>query len=386
MNVIDILQPPIISNREFFDFQLHNTFRCRLNHFQLRNVLALSSRNDIFFSTGEGVSCWHPVTQNLVSPLLDLSEDVLSNPIRISTLGADSSVLLAGGFNGNFALKPLTTSSPVVTGTLTTDLNGITNHIHVLTPRRSSIPHAIICSNDKQIRTLDTSRARTVSAHAFPWAVNASATAPDSRLRVVVGDSTDIFVVDAERGRTEFVLPGHTDYGFAAAWSGDGFTIATGNQDRTVRIYDARNFSKTVKVLPMRMAGCRSLRFSPGGSRVLAMAEPADLVHVIDAVGWNDAQTLTFWGEIGGIEFEPDGEGLIVANCDPFVGGLMQWGRKRSGAWHEKEDSVMEGSMPVGIGDVEMNGSGLMDGIKRTRARGRRQWQRTGVDLENLIL
>ncbi len=74
------------------------------------------------------------------------------------------------------------------------------------------------------------------------------------------------------------------------------------------------------------MAGCRALRFSPlgnGGPPVLAMAEPADFLHVVDATTWEDGQTVEFWGEIGGIEFSPSSEELWVANVDKAVGGLM---------------------------------------------------------------
>jgi len=136
-------------------------------------------------------------------------------------------------------------------------------------------------------------------------------------------------IVDADRGSTQFVLTGHQDYGFATAWSDDGHTIATGNQDQTVRIYDARNLSSTVKVIPMRMACCRSLRFSPGGA-LLAMAEPADFVHLVETREWDGLQTLSFWGEVGGVEFSADGNELVIANCDRYVGGLMTWARTSS--------------------------------------------------------
>ncbi|KAF8245890.1 hypothetical protein K440DRAFT_655338 [Wilcoxina mikolae CBS 423.85] len=348
--------PAIRSNQEFYTFRRHNSLRCRLMHFQLRNVLALTDRNNIFFSTGDQVLSYHPITHTLRDPLLDLSEDVLADPIRISTLGGcggSNAVVMAGGFNGTFALKPLhaNLSDPPITGTLTRDENGITNHIQLIRSRHTNTPHAVTSSNDKFIRTIDTSSPRNfISQHPFNWAVNCSATSPDSRLRAVVGDTTEVLIVDAERGRTEFVLQGHQDYGFAAAWSSDGFTLATGNQDQTVRIFDARNFSNALKIFPMRMAGCRTLRFAPGRGGVLAMAEPADLVHIVETRRWEGMQTLQFWGEVGGMEFSPDAEELVVANTDRFVGGLMTW-RKRRGGWMEEEEGEFE--VPRG-GGIEL--------------------------------
>lgn len=52
-------------------------------------------------------------------------------------------------------------------------------------------------------------------------------------------------------------------------------------QDTTTRIWDIRQPGKSLAVLNGRMGAVRSLRFSSDG-RFLAMAEPADFVHVFD--------------------------------------------------------------------------------------------------------
>ena len=342
-------------------------------HFQLRNVLALTDRNNIFFSTGDQVTSFHPVTNTVRQPFLDLSDEAHGDyyPIRISTLGAcggADAVLIAGGFNGTFGIKQLNanTSDPPITGTITDNESGITNHIQLIRSRHTSTPQAIICSNDNHIRSLDIAdpRRRFISHHRFSWPVNCSATSPDSRLRVVVGDSKDVLIVDAERGRTEFTLTGHQDFGFAAAWSDDGYTIATGNQDQTVRIFDARNLSTTLKTFPMKMAGCRTLKFSPignGNRQVLAMAEPADLLHFVDTKSWEHAQTVSFWGEVGGLDFTPDGEQVVVANCDRYVGGVMTLQRKKGVGWYSDGEGMSreeEQFVETRLGRRERRGKG----------------------------
>jgi hypothetical protein len=77
------------------------------------------------------------------------------------------------------------------------------------------------------------------------------------------------------------------------------------------------------------MAGVRKLKFSPIGSgkRVLIAAEPADFVNVIDAQTFSSKQALSFFGEIGGVDFTNDGQDLIVANCDNMRGGIMEFER-----------------------------------------------------------
>lgn len=52
-------------------------------------------------------------------------------------------------------------------------------------------------------------------------------------------------------------------------------------QDTTSRVWDIRLPGKSLAVLSGRMGAIRSLRFSSDG-RFLAMAEPADFVHVFD--------------------------------------------------------------------------------------------------------
>ena len=345
--------------------------RCRLTHFQLRNILVVADRNNIFFSDSDRVLSYHPITHTLREPLLDLSESALLDPIRISTLGGCSSVLMAGGFNGTFVLKPLHTeaSAPPTIGVITDHSNGITNHIQLIRSRHTNTPHAVVSSNDTYVRIMDTSRPDTwLAEHAFPWAINCSSTSPDSRLRAVAGDTREVRIVDADRGSTQFVLTGHQDYGFATAWSDDGHTIATGNQDQTVRIYDARNLSSAVKVIPMRMACCRSLRFSPGGG-LLAMAEPADFVHLVETRKWEGLQTLSFYGEVGGVEFSGDGNELVIANCDRYVGGLMTWGRASSSKGDEDSDG--DDDSEHGFSTPEYGG--IRPWARRRRGRGRKR-------------
>lgn len=97
----------------------------------------------------------------------------------------------------------------------------------------------------------------------------------------MVGDDPDALIVDADTGRTTHELQGHYDYSFAAAWHPYGHVVATGNQDKTLRVWDLRFAAHSLAVLEGSMAAIRSLQFSSDG-RFLAAAEPADFVHVYD--------------------------------------------------------------------------------------------------------
>ncbi|KAI9764984.1 MAG: hypothetical protein M1840_007906 [Geoglossum simile] len=329
---------PIPSTESFVNFRrTANDNIAHLAHFQLRNLLYATSKNDVYYAGKSMVIRADPFTKTTTT-IMDLSrpsESFVPGGVKISTLTATHGVLIAGGFNGEYALASLQAERGTkhVEGCVTSHENGITNHVHTYRSRTSDHPYAVFSSNDQKIRILDCYSNRFLKTHSFDVPVNCSATSPDSRLRVVVSDHTQVLIVDAESGEMVERLDGHSDFGFACAWADDGRHVATGNQDMQVRIYDARNWSQPLKLIPTEMAGCRSLRFSPvgGGKRVLVIAEPADIVSVVDADLFETKQNIDFFGEIGGVSFTPDGRDLFIANMDPKVGGVMEFERSGYG-------------------------------------------------------
>ncbi|KAF3939951.1 hypothetical protein ABW19_dt0207452 [Dactylella cylindrospora] len=320
---------------QFFRFRKTcNNVDVRFSHFQLRNVISAVSKNDVYYTEDSAVIRIDPQTSK-TDVIMDFRRPFSGDPIKITTLASDFGVIIAGGFYGEYAMKSLDSplKSRPIEGLVTTDNNGITNHVHFFRSRTTGSPRAVFSSNDEKLRTLDCHLNKMVAEYKLPWAINCSATSPDGRLRVVVGDAKEVVIQGVDDGETIHMLPGHEDYGFACAWSDDGHTIATGNQDMMVRVYDARNFKQEVAVLDADIAGARSLRFSPIGSgpRVLAWAEPADMVSIIDAVTWESRQRIDFFGEIAGISFTPDGRELYIASSDKTVGGLMQFDRWKYG-------------------------------------------------------
>jgi WD40 repeat protein len=63
----------------------------------------------------------------------------------------------------------------------------------------------------------------------------------------------------------------HHDFSFACCWNpADNRTFATGNQDRTTRIYDIRNTSKAMCVLGSNVGAIRSLHYTHDGQYLAA--------------------------------------------------------------------------------------------------------------------
>ena len=135
-------------------------------------------------------------------------------------------------------------------------------------------------------------------------------------MAAVVVDDVQVYLHDLSTGRRIDSMPGHLDWGFAVAWHPSGHLLATGNQDCTTRLWDVRRTSASIAVLPTRIGSVRSCRFSPDGS-TLAVAEPADFVHVYDIQGGLcQADEIDIFGELSGISFTPGGEALYVASPD----------------------------------------------------------------------
>jgi WD40 repeat protein len=314
-----------------------------LSHFQLRNLMACATRDHVFYAGKSIIHQWNPKSDLSPDTAMDLTDPTVQpfhsfqGGIQISTLTVAHDILVAGGFCGEYGLVNLRAEKnrKHTEGLITDHPNSITNHVQVHSSRNSSLPLASFASNDMGMRVLDISTNRFIAEHKYEHAINCSAVSPDQRLRVLVGDTRSVMICNAETGEILQNLEGHRDFGFACDWADDGWTVATGNQDMQVKIWDARKWTSSnglaypVATVAAEMAGVRKLKFSPLGSgkRVLLAAEPADFVNVIDAETFTSKQTLSFFGEIGGLDFTNDGQDLYVAICDNMRGGIMEFER-----------------------------------------------------------
>lgn len=76
------------------------------------------------------------------------------------------------------------------------------------------------------------------------------------------------------------------------------------------------------------MGAIRAIRFTSDG-RFMAMAEPADFVHIFDTkCDYTKGQEIDLFGEIAGISFSPDSEALFVGVADRTYGSLLEFNRR----------------------------------------------------------
>lgn len=325
----------------YYDFWRNTrSVKSTILHFQLRNLVWATSKHDVYLMSHYSVIHWSALTCEK-SEVLDVSGHVAPcekhpgnllegfSKTQVSTLSVKDKLLVAGGFQGELICKYLDRPGISFCCRTTHDENAITNALEIYNSPSGAL-HFIASNNDCGVRDLDMEKFQISKHLRYPWPVNHTSPSPDGRLIVVVGDNPDGILVDAQTGKTIQELRGHFDYSFASAWNPDGRTFATGNQDKTCRVWDVRNLSKSIAVLRGNLGAIRSIRFSSDG-RFMAMAEPADFVHIFDVgSGYEQQQELDFFGEISGMSFSPDTEALFVGVWDRTYGSLLQYNRCRN--------------------------------------------------------
>jgi WD40 repeat protein len=306
---------------------------------QLRNLVWATSKHDVYLLSNYSISHWSSLTgcrseilnvKGHVAPSEKHPESLLEGftETQVSTLAVKERLLVAGGFQGELICKHLDRPGVSFCSRTTYTENAITNAVDIYRNSSGAL-HFMASNNDCGVRDFDMERYKLVQLFRYLWPVNHSSLSPDGKLVAVVGDDPDGLLVDTSNGQTIGTLKGHLDYSFASAWHPNGVTFATGNQDKTCRIWDTRKLSESVAVLKGNLGAVRSIRFTSDG-RYVAMAEPADFVHIYDTKsGYKKEQEIDFFGEISGISFSPDTESLFIGVWDRTYGSLLEYGRTR---------------------------------------------------------
>ncbi|CAM8891398.1 unnamed protein product [Rhodiola kirilowii] len=348
-NYENIPQSGEVSNKEskmvekggiYYQFRRNSrSVKSTILHFQLRNLVWATSKHDVYLMSNFSIIHWNALTCSKsevlnvaghVAPIEKHPGSLLEGftQTQVSTLAVKDGLLIAGGFQGELICKYLDRPGVSFCSRTTYDDNAISNALEIYNSPSGAL-HFTAAINDSGVRDFDMERFQQTKHFRFPWPVNHTSQSPDGKLLVIVGDSPDGLLLDAQSGKTIRSLCGHHDFSFASAWHPDGVTFATGNQDKTCRVWDIRNLSKSVHVLKGNIGAIRSIRYTSDG-RYLSMAEPADFVHVFDVkTGYNKEQEIDFFGEISGMSFSPDTESLFIGIWDRTYGSLLEYNRCR---------------------------------------------------------
>jgi WD40 repeat protein len=110
---------------------------------------------------------------------------------------------------------------------------------------------------------------------------------------------------------------GHVDAAHAVAFSPDGKLLASGSDDKSIKLWEAEG-GKEQATLAGHTAAVVSLEFSPDSQALASAASNGKVIL------WNPAArvALTEWqltGEVCDIAFTPDGKHLLTANANGTV-------------------------------------------------------------------
>ncbi|CAO3586856.1 unnamed protein product [Absidia cylindrospora] len=317
-------------DQRFYEFKYAKLKEpCRIGHFQLRNLLWAPSKNSVHYISGNTVRQWSP-QRKVSKEILDLDNTKTNycRTIKVSSMVSKGGVIFVGGFSGDYVLHQVDGDARTHCGLISNQSTGIVNHADIITGKNGN-QKVLVSDNDMKTRILDVHSLAIEQTLSFPFPVNCSTISPDKHALCVVGDTTETHILDISSGKVISVLDDHHDFSFTCCYSPDGKMLATGNQDKTTRIYDVRNLSKSLHVLGANVGAIRSLHFSNDGRR-LAMAEPIDFVHIFDTSDYETCQVIDFFGDIAGVAFTPDDQALMIANNDDRVGGIFEFQKSQN--------------------------------------------------------
>jgi serine/threonine protein kinase len=167
----------------------------------------------------------------------------------------------------------------------------------------------------KQTRE-DISAPKTLKGHASD--VNSVAFSPDGATLASGSDDKTIKLWNLATGEKIHTLNGHNQWIWAIAFSPDGKILASGSADKTVKLWDVAT-GKAIRTLAGHTQGITSVAFSPDG-QTLASSSLDQKIKLWNVTTGKEIRTLAGHTQaVATVAFSPDGKTLASGSWDQKI-------------------------------------------------------------------
>lgn len=305
-NATSIRRHPLLAThrRRFLEVKSYIKIEKMSNyHMQLHNNLRVITPSDVVYPSKTS-GLMHINTHSMQQRIL-LSAEGITCMDRLRNF------MLVGHSEGDVSLVDLETATTVNKFKL--NCNGeLINSIKFLDDRTGGLK-TIIGGNEYSVDIFDLEKSTVpIRSIKVDYYVNDLVLSKDKTMMALAYDAEQIDVLDLRCSKRVHSLKGHEDYSFAVDFDDSGYTLASGNQDLTTRLWDLRTGQCSL-IIPTRASASSVLRYIQN-SKYLVVGEAMNYVSVYDrSLDYKVYGEIDFFGELVGIDFG-------VSQSEMFVG------------------------------------------------------------------